>query len=165
MYEGYAPGGVALLIDVLTDNRNRTGAEVRGVFNKLGGSLAEPGSVSWQFHRRGIIEVDGAADEDALMLAALDAGADDVARDGDTWTVTTEPSAVYEVRQALADAGFTVESADTPLVSDNLVPLSAADEARKVLRIVEALEDNDDVQDVFSNADIPESLLNELVDA
>jgi YebC/PmpR family DNA-binding regulatory protein len=165
MYEGYAPGGVALLIDVLTDNRNRTGSEVRGVFNKLGGSLAEPGSVSWQFRRRGIIEVDGAADEDALMLAALDAGADDVARDGNSWTVTTEPSTVYEVRQALADAGFTIEAADTPLVSDNLVPLTAADEARKVLRIVEALEDNDDVQDVFSNADIPDSLLNELVDA
>jgi YebC/PmpR family DNA-binding regulatory protein len=165
MYEGYAPGGVALLIDVLTDNRNRTGAEVRGVFNKLGGSLAEPGSVSWQFSRRGIIDVDGAADEDALMLAALDAGADDVSRDGETWTVTTEPSAVYEIRQALEDAGFTIESADTPLVSDNLVPIEARDEARKVLRIVEALEDNDDVQDVFSNADIPESLLSDLVEA
>jgi YebC/PmpR family DNA-binding regulatory protein len=165
MYEGYAPGGVALLIDVLTDNRNRTGAEVRGVFNKLGGSLAEPGSVSWQFSRRGIIEVDGTADEDALMLAALDAGADDVSRDGDTWMVTTDPSAVYEVRQTLEDAGFTIESADTPLVSENLVPLSMLDEARKVLRIVEALEDNDDVQDVFSNADIPASLLSELVDA
>jgi YebC/PmpR family DNA-binding regulatory protein len=165
MYEGYAPGGVALLIDVLTDNRNRTGAEVRGVFNKLGGSLAEPGSVSWQFRRRGIIEVDGAADEDALMLAALDAGADDITRDGETWTVTTEPSTVFEVRQALVDAGFAIDSADTPLVSDNLVPIAAADEARKVLRIVEALEDNDDVQDVFSNADIPESLLSELVDA
>ncbi len=123
MYEGYAPGGVALLIDVLTDNRNRTGAEVRGVFNKLGGSLAEPGSVSWQFSRRGIIEVDGSAGEDELMLAAIEAGADDVVRDGDTWTVTTEPSSVYEVRQALEDAGFTIDSADTPLVSDNLVPI------------------------------------------
>src|SRR5687768_14310940 len=92
MYEGYAPGGVALLIDVLTDNRNRTGSEVRGVFNKLGGSLAEPGAVSWQFSRRGIIEVDGSAGEDELMLAALDAGAADVERDGETWTVTTDPS-------------------------------------------------------------------------
>jgi YebC/PmpR family DNA-binding regulatory protein len=165
MYEGYAPGGVALLIDVLTDNRNRTGAEVRGVFTRLGGSLAEPGSVSWQFSRRGIIEVDGAADEDTLMLAALDAGADDIVRDGDTWTVTTDPSSVYDVRQALENAGFTIDSADTPLVSDNLVPLAAPDEARKVLRIVEALEDNDDVQDVFSNADIPDSLLSELVEA
>jgi YebC/PmpR family DNA-binding regulatory protein len=163
MYEGYAPGGVALLIDVLTDNRNRTGADVRGVFNKLGGSLAEPGSVSWQFARRGIIEVDGAAGEDELMLAAIEAGADDVARDGESWTVTTDPGAVYEVRQALEEAGFTIESADTPLVSANLVSIVAADEARKVLRIVEALEDNDDVQDVFSNADIPDSLLSELV--
>ena len=165
MYEGYAPGGVALLIDVLTDNRNRTGAEVRGVFNKLGGSLAEPGVVWWQFSRRGIIEVDGSAGEDELMLAAIDAGADDVERDGETWTVTTEPSSVYEIRQSLEDAGFTIDSADTPLVSDNLVPIAAADEARRVLRIVEALEDNDDVQDVFSNADIPDALLSELVEA
>ncbi len=165
MYEGYAPGGVALLIDVLTDNRNRTGAEVRGVFNKLGGSLAEPGSVSWQFSRKGIIEVDGAAGEDELMLAAIDAGADDVVRDGEGWTVTTDPSSVYEVRQALEDAGFTIDAADTPLVSENLVPIAAADEARRVLRIVEALEDNDDVQDVFSNADIPDALLDELIEA
>ena len=165
MYEGYAPGGVALLIDVLTDNRNRTGSEVRGVFNKLGGSLAEPGAVSWQFSRRGIIEVDGSAGEDELMLAALDAGAADVERDGETWTVTTDPSLVYEIRQSLEDAGFTIDSADTPLVSDNLVPIAAADEARRVLRIVEALEDNDDVQDVFSNADIPDALLSELVEA
>ena len=165
MYEGYVPGGVALLIDVLTDNRNRTGSEVRGVFNKLGGSLAEPGAVSWQFSRRGIIEVDGSAGEDELMLAALDAGAADVERDGETWTVTTDPSLVYEIRQSLEDAGFTIDSADTPLVSDNLVPIAAADEARRVLRIVEALEDNDDVQDVFSNADIPEALLSELVEA
>ena len=99
------------------------------------------------------------------MLAALDAGAADVERDGETWTVTTDPSLVYEIRQSLEDAGFTIDSADTPLVSDNLVPIAAADEARRVLRIVEALEDNDDVQDVFSNADIPEALLSELVEA
>jgi YebC/PmpR family DNA-binding regulatory protein len=165
MYEGYAPGGVALLIDVLTDNRNRTGAEVRGVFNKLGGSLAEPGSVSWQFSRRGVIDVDGAAGEDELMLAAIEAGADDVVRDGDSWSVTTDPSSVYEVRQALEDAGFAIDAADTPLVSANLVPIADRAEARKVLQIVDALEDNDDVQDVYSNADIAESLLSELVDS
>lgn len=161
MYEGYAPGGAALLIDVLTDNRNRTGSEVRGVFSKLGGSMAEPGAVSWQFSRRGIIEVNGTAGEDELMLAAIDAGADDVARDGDTWTVTTQPSAVDDVRQTLEAAGFAVESADTPLVSDNLVPL-AHDEARRFLRIVEALEDNDDVQDVYSNADVPAAVLSDV---
>jgi YebC/PmpR family DNA-binding regulatory protein len=164
-YEGYAPGGVALLIDVLTDNRNRTGSEVRGVFNKLGGSLAEPGSVSWQFSRRGVIDVDGSAGEDELMLAAIEAGADDVVRDGDSWTVTTDPASVYEVRQALEDAGFTIDGADTPLVSANLVSIADRVDARKVLQIVDALEDNEDVQDVYSNADIAESLLSELVES
>src|SRR5580765_7000062 len=94
-YEGYAPGGVGLLIDVLTDNRNRTGAEVRNVFSKLGGSIAEPGAVGWQFSRRGVILVAG-GDEDAVMMAALDAGADDVAAEGDSWRITCEPSAVYD---------------------------------------------------------------------
>jgi YebC/PmpR family DNA-binding regulatory protein len=163
-YEGYAPGGVALLIEVLTDNRNRTGAEVRGVFNKLGGSMAEPGSVSWQFSRRGVIQVAGSADEDELMMAALEAGADDIARDGDVWTVRTEPSATFDVRQQLEDAGFAIESADTPLMSDNLVPIATADEARKVLRIVEAFEDNDDVQDVFGNFDIADDVMEALAD-
>jgi YebC/PmpR family DNA-binding regulatory protein len=163
-YEGYAPGGVALLIEVLTDNRNRTGAEVRGVFNKLGGSMAEPGSVSWQFSRRGVIQVAGSADEDELMMAALEAGADDIARDGDTWTVRTEPSATFDVRQQLEDAGFTIEAADTPLMSDNLVPIATADDARKVLRIVEAFEDNDDVQDVFGNFDIADDVMEALAD-
>ncbi len=101
MYEGYAPGGVALLIDVLTDNRNRTGSEIRGVFTKHGGSLAEPGAVSWQFARRGIILIDGAAVEDELMLAALEAGADDVADDGGTWRVMCDPSTTFDVRDAL----------------------------------------------------------------
>jgi len=164
-YEGYAPGGVAMLIEVLTDNRNRTGAEVRGVFSKLGGSMAEPGSVSWQFARRGVIEVAGSADEDDLMMAAIEAGATDVARDGDAWTVTTEPSEAFDVRQALEDAGFSVGSTDTPLVSDNLVPISTTDEARKVLRIVEAFEDNEDVQDVYSNFDIAEAVIDEIVEA
>jgi YebC/PmpR family DNA-binding regulatory protein len=164
-YEGYAPGGVAMLIEVLTDNRNRTGAEVRGVFSKLGGSMAEPGSVSWQFARRGVIEVAGSADEDDLMMAAIEAGATDVARDGDAWTVTTEPSEAFDVRQALEDAGFSVGSTDTPLASDNLVLISTTDEARKVLRIVEAFEDNEDVQDVYSNFDIAETVMDEIVEA
>jgi len=163
-YEGYAPGGVALLIEVLTDNRNRTGAEVRGVFNKLGGSMAEPGSVSWQFSRRGLIQVDGAADEDELMMAALDAGAEDIGRDGDSWVVRTEPSGAYDVRQRLEEAGFRVDGADTPLVSDNLVPITAVDEARKVLRIVEAFEDNDDVQDVYGNFDIADEVMEALAE-
>ncbi len=164
MYEGYAPGGVALLIDVLTDNRNRTGSDIRGVFTRHGGSLAEPGAVSWQFSRRGVVLVDGAASEDDLLEAALEAGADDVADDGGSWRVTTEPSRAYDVRTALEAAGFTVESADTPMVSDNLVPLATVEEAKRVLRVVEAIEDNDDVQDVYANFDIPDPVMADLME-
>jgi YebC/PmpR family DNA-binding regulatory protein len=159
-YEGYAPGGVALLIDVLTDNRNRTGAEIRSIFTKMGGSMAEPGAVSWQFKRRGVIAVAGTGvDEDALMMTALEAGADDVAADGADWEVTCDPSATYDVKDALEAAGFTVSSADTPMVSDNLVPVTSIDDAKKILRIMEAIEDNDDVQDVYSNFDIAEDVM------
>jgi YebC/PmpR family DNA-binding regulatory protein len=165
MYEGYAPGGVAVLIDVLTDNRNRTGAEIRGVFTKHGGSLAEPGSVSWQFARRGIVMVDGGASEDELMMAALEAGADDVADDDGTWRVTSDASLTFDVRDALESAGFTVESADAPMVSDNLVPITTVEEAKKVLRVVEMIEDNDDVQDVFANFDIPDDVMDQVMES
>ncbi len=158
-YEGYAPGGVALLIDVLTDNRNRTGSEIRNIFSKMGGSMAEPGAVGWQFSRRGVLRVDGAVAEDDLMMAAIEAGADDVADDGGTWRITCEPSSTFDVRQALEDAGFSVLEADTPLVSDNLVPVTSVEDAKKVLRILEAIEDNDDVQDVYSNFDIADDVM------
>ena len=159
MYEGYAPGGVALMIDVLTDNRNRTGADIRGIFTKLGGSMAEPGAVSWQFARRGVIITGEGVDEDTIMMAALDAGADDVIAEGDGYRVMTDPSVVYDVKAALDDAGIEVISADSPMVSDNLVPITDAGEAKSVLRILEALEDNDDVQDVFANFDISDELM------
>ncbi len=159
MYEGYAPGGVALMIDVLTDNRNRTGADIRGIFTKLGGSMAEPGAVSWQFARRGVIITGEGVDEDAIMMAALEAGADDVIAEGDGYRVMTDPSVVYDVKAALDDAGIEVLSADSPMVSDNLVPITDAGEAKSVLRILEALEDNDDVQDVFANFDISDELM------
>lgn len=163
MYEGYAPGGVALLIDVLTDNRNRASADIRNIFTKTGGSLAEPGAVAWQFHRRGIVIVDGTsvADSDELMLIALDGGADDVVQDGDNWQVTSEPSTAFDLRDQLEAAGYTVISADSPMVSDNTVPVTTVEEAKKVLRTMDALEDNDDVQDVFSNFDIAEDVLEE----
>ena len=159
-YEGYAPGGVGLLIDVLTDNRNRTGSEVRNVFSKLGGSMAEPGAVSWQFSRRGVVHVVG-GDEDTVMMAALDAGAEDVDADADGFRVTCEPNIVYEVRDALEAAGLVVESAESTMVSSTTIDVSDADEARKVLRIVDALEDNDDVQDVYGNFDISDEILME----
>ncbi|NQY57165.1 MAG: YebC/PmpR family DNA-binding transcriptional regulator [Ilumatobacteraceae bacterium] len=159
MYEGYAPGGVALMIDVLTDNRNRTGAEIRGVFTKLGGSMAEPGAVSWQFARRGVIVTGEGVDEDTVMTAALEAGADDVVDEGAAFRVVTDPSVVFDVKAALDDAGVEVISADAPLVSDNLVPVTDSGDARSVLRVIEALEDNDDVQDVFSNFDMADDVL------
>jgi YebC/PmpR family DNA-binding regulatory protein len=157
-YEGYAPGGVALLIDVLTDNRNRTGAEVRNIFSKLGGSMAEPGAVGWQFTRRGVIAVAG-GDEDAVMMAALEAGADDVAGDGDGFRVTCDPSSVYDVRDALQAAGFEIESAESTMVASQQIEVTDRDDARKILRIVDAFEDNDDVQDVYSNFDISDELM------
>ena len=159
MYEGYAPGGVALMIDVLTDNRNRTGAEIRNIFSKMGGSMAEPGAVGWQFGRKGLILVDGEASEDDVMLAALDAGAEDISRDGDAWRVTTEPAIVFDVRSALEAAGLTITSADSTMVSSTVIAITDADDARKILRIMDALEDNDDVQDVYSNFDMSDELL------
>ena len=158
-YEGYAPGGVALLIDVLTDNRNRTGSEIRNIFTKMGGSMAEPGAVGWQFKRSGVVIVDGRADEDEVMLAALEAGADDVSDDGGVWRITCDPSRTFEIKSLLEAAGFEVISADSPMVSETLVPVTLIEDARKVLRIMEAIEDNDDVQDVYSNFDIDDDVL------
>jgi YebC/PmpR family DNA-binding regulatory protein len=158
-YEGYAPGGVALLIDVLTDNRNRTGAEVRSVFSRMGGSMAEPGAVSWQFSRKGVILVPRSANEDDVMLAALDAGAEDIVDDGDEWRLTCEPQATEAVREALEAAGLTVVSAESTMVSSTTIEVTDPDEAKKILRIMDALEDHDDVQDVYSNFDIPDEIL------
>jgi YebC/PmpR family DNA-binding regulatory protein len=164
LYEGYAPGGVALLIDVLTDNRNRTGSEIRNVFTKLGGSMAEPGAVSWQFARRGVIVTVEGVVEDDVMMVALEAGADDVVAEGEGFRVMTEPSVVYDVKEALDGAGIDVISADAPLVSDNVVPVTEGSDAKALLRIIEALEDNDDVQDVFSNFDISDELMEAVSD-
>ena len=159
MYEGYAPGGVALMVDTLTDNRNRTGSNIRTIFSKLGGSMAEPGAVSWQFSRKGVIMIDGAVDEDELMLAALDAGADDVARDGDDWRVLCPPNHVYDLQSALVAAGIAVRSAESTMVSSIDVEVTDVGDAKKILRIMDALEDDDDVQDVYSNFDISDELM------
>jgi YebC/PmpR family DNA-binding regulatory protein len=162
MYEGYAPGGVALLVDVLTDNRNRTAADVRSAFTKFGGSMAEPGAVSWQFSRRGLILVPIAIEEDAVMTAALEAGADDIEPDGDSWRILTDPSVVYDVKDALEAAGIEVQSAESTMVSSNTIEVTVLEDARQILRIMDMLEDNDDVQDVFANFDIDESLMQEI---
>jgi YebC/PmpR family DNA-binding regulatory protein len=158
-YEGYAPGGVAVLIEVLTDNRNRTGAEVRSLFSKNGGSMAEPGAVAWQFERKGSILVDRSADEDELMLVALDAGAEDIADDGEAWRVTTAATDLHTVRNAIEDAGVSVASAETTMVPSATVPLESAESAKPVLRLVDALDDHDDVQGVYANFDVPDAVL------
>ncbi|MEY4633920.1 MAG: hypothetical protein RLZ18_1292 [Actinomycetota bacterium] len=161
-YEGYAPGGVAMLVDVLTDNRNRTASDVRNAFSKFGGAMAEPGAVGWQFSRRGVIYVAGSLDEDTVMTAALEAGADDIERDGDTWKVLSDPSVVYDVQEALTGAGIEVQSAESTMVSSTVIEVTSADDAKNILKIMDMLEDNDDVQDVYSNFDIDESLMQEL---
>ncbi len=161
-YEGYAPGGVAVLIDVLTDNRNRTASDVRSVFSKFGGAMAEPGAVGWQFSRRGVIFLAGSASEDDVMVAALEAGADDVSQDGDLWKIMTDPSVVYDVKDKLDASGLEVQSAESTMVSSNVIDVTDKDDARNILRIMDALEDNDDVQDVYSNFDIDETIMQEV---
>ena len=163
-YEGYAPSGVAVIVECLTDNRNRTGSDIRSAFSKNGGSMAEPGAVSWQFERRGVISVGRAVTEDEIMLAALDAGALDVVDLGDEWQVTTSPTDVNTVRQAVEDAGISVASSEVTLLATTSVELSSEGDARKVLHLVDVLEDHDDVQNVYANFDIPDEILN-LVEA
>jgi YebC/PmpR family DNA-binding regulatory protein len=159
VYEGYGAAGVAILVEALTDNRNRTAAEVRGAFTKHNGSLAEPGAVSWVFDRRGSIIVDaGKHGEDEVMTAALDSGADDVVLDGSSFQIVTEPSDLHAVRDALLAAGIELEAAELTMIPKSTVTLDEAD-ARRVLRLVDALEDSDDVQEVYANFDIPEDVL------
>ena len=158
-YEGYAPGGVAVLVEVLTDNRNRTGADIRSLFSRNGGSIAEPGAVAWQFDRKGQVLVDRKVEEDDLMLVALDAGAEDLADDGELWRVTCPPTELHKVRTAIEEAGMTVDSSDLTMVPQNTIPVDDAETAKKVLRLIDALDEHDDVQNVHANFDIPDEIL------
>ncbi len=161
VYEGYAPGGVAVLIRALTDNRNRTIAEIRHLFDKRGGSIAGPGSVAYLFETRGLITVEAAgADEEAIFAAALEAGAEDFKAEDDLYEIYTAPSDLEAVKEALAAAGFKIAAAEVTRIPATLVPV-AGDDARKVLSLLQALEDHDDVQNVYSNCDIPEEILEE----
>ncbi len=162
VYEGYGPAGVAIIVEVLTDNKNRSAAEVRNIFSKHGGQLAQPGAVAWVFERKGSIIVDGSKyDEDDVMAAAIDAGADDVVQDGQEFAVFTQPGDFAAVRDAIAAAGIEFEQAELTMVPKNTVKLEEND-ARKTMKIVDALEDSDDVQDVYANFDIPEDVLEAL---
>jgi YebC/PmpR family DNA-binding regulatory protein len=159
IYEGYGPNGVAVLVEALTDNRNRTAADVRAAFGKFDGNLGASGAVAWQFERRGVVLVAGEPDEDELMLAAAEGGADDVQRDGTTYQVTAAPESLTSVRQALESAGFDVENAELTMIPKTTVEIDDESAARKILRLMDALEENDDVQDVYANFDIPERVL------
>jgi len=160
LYEGYGPSGVAVIVEALTDNRNRTAGEVRHVFAKNDGNLGGSGAVAWLFERRGVVIVDADdVDEDELMLAAAEGGADDVARDGSTFQVTSAPEQLAAVREAVEGAGFTVDAAELTMVPKTTVEVADENEAKKVLRLIDQLEDNDDVQDVYANFDIPERVL------
>ncbi len=161
-YEGYAPNGVALYIEVLTDNRNRTSSEVRAVLTKNGGSLAEPGSVAWQFERKGVVILPREIDEDELMLVALDAGAEDLVDEGDTWRLTCDPSDLNDVRDALEAAGIGFESADLTFLPTQTVPLGDAAAATQVLSVIDLLDDLDDVDAVHANFDVPDDVLQQV---
>ncbi len=170
MYEGYGPHGVALLIECLTDNRNRAAMEVRTAMSRNGGSLADPGSVSYLFHRKGVVVVPRAQEErqigeDDVLEATLDAGAEEVSDLGEAYEVISEATDLVAVRTALQAAGVDYDSADASFVPSMSVELADGGTAGSVMRLVEALEDLDDVQNVFSNGDISDEVLAELVDA
>jgi YebC/PmpR family DNA-binding regulatory protein len=164
MYEGYAPGGVAVLVEALTDNRNRTGQEIRHTFSRMGGNMGDPGSVAWMFQRRGVIlvEKESAPDEDVLLEIALEAGADDLADQESHWEITTDPSGFKVVSDALKASGMNVVSAEITMQPSLSVPVAGGQAARSVLSLIDALEDNDDVQNVYANFDIPEEVLAEV---
>jgi YebC/PmpR family DNA-binding regulatory protein len=159
-YEGYGPNGVAIIVEALSDNRNRTAADVRHIFAKNDGNLGGSGAVAWLFERRGIILVDAdRADEDSVMLAAAEGGADDVVQDGSSFQVTTSPDVLSAVRESLEEAGIEIDSAETTMVPKTTIELGDEVAARKTLRLIDELEELDDVNDVYANFDIPEQLL------
>jgi YebC/PmpR family DNA-binding regulatory protein len=160
IYEGYGPGGVAVIVEALTDNRNRTASDVRHAFDKNDGNLGTSGAVAWLFERRGVVLVpaDG-SDEDELTLAAAEGGADDVSLDGSTYEVVAAPDALTAVREAIEAAGFTIESAELTMRPKTTVQVADEATAKKVVRLIDQLEENDDIQDVYANFDIPEQVL------
>jgi YebC/PmpR family DNA-binding regulatory protein len=158
VYEGYGPGGVAILVEALTDNRNRTGSEVRHLFTKSGGSLGEPGSVAWIFEKKGEIVVDGGRYGEDELLAAIDAGAEDLALDGDVWEIVTSPGDLAAVREALEADGVHLESAELVMRPTSRTPVEET-QVGSLMRLIEALEDHDDVQAVHANFDVDAEVL------
>ena len=158
LYEGYGPGGAAILVEALSDNRNRTGSEVRHAFDSHGGSLGEPNSVAWIFEKRGIIAVDAAGHSEDDLIIAIDAGAEDVVAEDDIFLVKTAPSDLNSVREALEQAGIEISSAEVTMEPTNTVAVEESD-ARTLMRLIEALDDHDDVDAVHANFDIPADVI------
>mgnify|MGYP001020094110 FL=1 len=162
-YEGYGPCGVAILVEALTDNRNKTASEMRTLFSRNGGSLGEAGCVSWMFERRGVIRITGEGlDEDELLSVALEAGADDVKNEDGEFVVYCDPATFSKVKGALEGHGFAVSGAEVGMVPKSTVSISDKDDAHKVVRLLNLLEDHDDVQNVYANFDIPDEILEEV---
>lgn len=158
-YEGYGLNGIAILVESLTDNRNRTSAEVRAVFSKNGGAIAEPGAVAWQFDRKGSIEVPGSLDEDTLLETVMEVGGENLTSNGENFLITTEAAETAIVREALEAAGVKVLSSDLVMIPQNFIEITDEADAKKILRLMEAIDDLDDVQNVYANFDIPDAIL------
>jgi YebC/PmpR family DNA-binding regulatory protein len=162
LYEAYGPGGIAVIVEATTDNKNRTTPEIRALLTRNGGSLGEAGCVSWNFSRRGVITIEGGVDEDELLLAVLDAGGEDLANEGDTFSVYTDPSEVHVVAEALKKQGYPVANAESQLLPKTTVSVSEKNMAAKIMKLLDALEEHDDVQNVACNVDIPDDVLESL---
>jgi YebC/PmpR family DNA-binding regulatory protein len=162
LYEGYGPAGTAVLVEALTDNRNRTGSEVRHAFDRHGGSLGEPGSVAWQFEKKGVVLLDAGRYGEDDVIVAIDAGAEDVSVDDDRLKITCEPQDLTAVREALTDSGIEIEASELAMEPKAVVAVSDAAEARGVMRLIDALDDHDDVDEVHANFDIPADLMEEV---
>jgi YebC/PmpR family DNA-binding regulatory protein len=163
LYEGYAPGGIAIMIEGLTDNRNRTGPEIKKIFEKRGGSLGNSGCVNWMFCKKGLIAIKtDAIEEDDLMELALSAGADDMENVGEVYELTCDPSAYDELKKAIEEKGVAIEAAELSMIPENTIPVDNVETARKILAFIECFEDHDDVQEVYANFNIPDAIMAEL---
>jgi len=163
LYEGYAPGGIAIMVDGLTDNRNRTAPEIKKIFEKRGGSLGASGCVGWMFDKKGLITVKtDAIDEDDLMEIALSAGADDMQNLGEIYEITCQPAAYDELKKAIEESEITTESAELTMIPQNTVPVDNAETARKILALIDEFEDHDDIQNVYANFDIADEIISQL---
>lgn len=158
VYEGYAPGGVAVIVTTLTDNRNRTAGDVRHIFDKNGGSMGTTGCVGWMFDKKGVIivEKDGKTDDESLMMQALDAGAEDFSVEEDSYEILTDPNNFSEVRQKLENEGITMASAEITMIPQNTVAVTDPEDIKKINKMMDMFDDNDDVQDVYHNAELPD---------